>query len=467
MNSQQPRASVFLSSNFLVEVDGEKRRFPLRQRICEQAPSLPVDLWAFELLPDVSKFQEEDADLIIDKCFAGIKKCELFVFLLSKRHGTGAKYIANRVHSSYLELELFAAAMLRKPILILNQRGVEPDQTLRNTLDLLQRTFPRDKFVTADENVLFERFMYECKRLECAHMATEPILFRLADWLSRWRTHASYREELASPVLRFMDGGMQAERRADPGRASELLAQVASGIRKRGNESVPMPHGAALFRIWAAMRELMDESGRTLADPQLAGLWDRALGSWSSHSSWFGLHGHLWMGPLAAVQSQIDLRRSLSANPAFRANNDVREPVGARASAIYSIAQRMYSWRQKMRQFRMSEDLATQAIAQNPEGSPGALSIRGRAALRLAQLGQVWKVWQAEADFREGLRLREQMGESEATLAEGFLDLGLCLAYSLRPRAGLDLLQKGISLLRSDISPNATTRLARIEAAVP
>lgn len=462
-NTTVNKPKVFLSSNFVIEIDGARTLFPLRQRICERAHRLPVELLAYEFIESRRSIAIiENADQIIDLCFKEIKECDLFVFLLSDRHGTGVLYSEHRFYASYLELELFAAAMLRKPVLVLHQRDRNPEGPLEDALVLLHREFSIDRYVIGDDNELYQRFLEECQRLATAGQAPpERILARLPEWLARWRTQTRYQAELISPELRFLDGSIRSHNAADPTKAIELLDQVASGRRGGKVGAQVMPHGVALFRIWAAMRELMDKDGRTLADPALALLWDRALGMWASHASWFGLHGHLWMGPLASVQSQIVLRRKFAGDAVFQSANDVREPTGARASALYSIAQRMYTWRQKVRQFRMAQALATQAIVQNPGESQGALSIRGHAAMQLARLGYVWKLWEAETDFREGLRLRERTGASAASIGEAEVDLGLCLASSGRARSGLELLQGGVARMRSGNSGNSRAFLAR------
>ena len=68
---------------------------------------LPVDLWAYELFwPKGSELPEPDADTIIDRCFGGVRKCDLFLFLLTGRHRTGAGYTRDPTLVSYLELEL-------------------------------------------------------------------------------------------------------------------------------------------------------------------------------------------------------------------------------------------------------------------------------------------------------------------------------------------------------------------------
>jgi tetratricopeptide (TPR) repeat protein len=245
-------------------------------------------------------------------------------------------------------------------------------------------------------------------------------------------------------------------------RTSErLLDQVTSGLRGDASHQHVMPHGAALFRLWAAMRELMTEAGSGVANPLAAPLWDRALGLWAGKASWFGLHAHVWMGPLAAVNSQVVLRRDLGNDPRFREAHDVREPTGARASAIYSVAQRMHTRQRKLDHYRQTITLATQAIEHDPDAGAGSLSIRGYALMRMARLGQVWKMWEAVEDFRKALALRERSAKSAASLGEAKVDLGLSFVMTGHIRTGFALLQEGVSLMRGNQSANGQAALAR------
>jgi Domain of unknown function (DUF4062) len=462
-DSQTKQPCVFLSSVFKEDIAGERKYVPLRQRIIDSHNRLPVELWAYELFWPQDGTPAPDADTVIDRCFAGVRNCDLFVFLLTGRHGTGVGYVEGGVLASYLELELFAAAMLQKPVLVLRQRSHDPELPLQDTLDLLERTFAPSCYVVDDDANLYERFVTECYRLSRREEpAAVPTLAHLPDWLSRWRSRADFGRELADPRLLFLDGRFPSSREAaSPDKAKILLEQVASGMRGGSAAHQPLPHGAALFRLWAAMRELMDRTESTLADPSIAPLWDRAFGMWASNASWFGLHGHLWMGPLASVQSQIRLRRKFAAEPAFRESTEVREPLGARASAIYSIAQRMHSWSRKLRHYRLSAALATQAISRDQDAPQGALSIRGHASMQMAQLGLPWKLWQAVADFKQSLQLREKLAASPASIGEAQADLGLALMLTGRRRAGLVLLREGVGLMRTDGSANGLAFLAR------
>jgi hypothetical protein len=205
----------------------------------------------------------------------------------------------------------------------------------------------------------------------------------------------------------------------------------------------------------------MDKKSSTLNDPATAPLWDRAFGLWSSNASWFGLHGHLWMGPLAAINSQIGLRTKFATSAKYNSVLDVREPFGARASAIYSIAQRMASRRRKFWHYHQVVRLATLAIEQDRNSQQGALSVRAHALMRMAQLGHVWDLWGASSDFKESLELRTKSAASPASIGEAMSDLGFCKVLTAQRRTGLSLLRDGVALLRSDKSPNGKAFLAR------
>ena len=312
---------------------------------------------------------------------AGIRQADLFVFLLTHRHGSGVKYFDDPTWASYLELELFAAAALAKPIVVLHLRGHEPDRPLQDTMQLLARAFAPGAYIIDDEEGLYRRFREICDALAAGTLKFDrsSVIARLPEWLSIQRTQIDSGRDLADPRLKFLNGHFRSSKPdTNPDRALRLLNQVLSGRRPSpSGTDGEMPHGAALFRLRAAMRHLLYAKGTTLNDPSAAPLWDRCFGLWASKASWFGLHGHVWMGTLSAVNSQTALRARFSSNPAFAAAQDVREPLGARASAIYSIAQRMNSRQRKLWHYQQVLTLATHAIERDTNSQQGARSIRG------------------------------------------------------------------------------------------
>ena len=458
--SKRSIPKIFVSSTFKdIAFDGETE-LALRRRIIEEAAAQPVTCWAYEV-----QFRDriDDTDTILDRCFDGIRGCDLFVFLQTGQHGSGARYLDDSVLSTYLELELFAAAMLQKRMLILHLRGRDPPSALHDAMVLLKRSFEGVIYHEGDERELCEQFRLACQRLVGrAPDSSDELSTRLPEWLSIRRTQATVPRDLEAPALLFLGGhGGRAGKRSDIDRATRLLGQVTSGVRDGPVEQRAMSHGAALFRIWSAIRELMDESGSTQADPVTAPLWDRAWGLWASNASWFGLHGHLQMGPLAAVNSQGLLRREFAADKSFHPPADVREPLGAKASALYSVAQRVHSRARQVFHYEQVERLATQAIRYDKANTQGVLSVRAHAAMRLARLGRLWKVWDAERDLRKSLKIRERVGGSPAQIGESKTDLGFLFAHTFRSKRGFELMEEGVKLMRTDKGASSTPFLMR------
>lgn len=406
---------------------------------------MPADLLAYELhWRKDGEPAPPDADTILARCFEGIRDCALFAFLVTGGHGSGVEYRADPAFASYLELELFAAVAMRKPILILHLRGREPEPALRDCLALLSRSFADADYALGDEKEL-ARYFEEAARLLASGLrrpVSEPAGV-LPEWLSRRRSNGAAEHDLDDPGLFFLGGGFRGgASRADPDRAKFLLDRTQAD-----------KHGAALMRLWAAWREL----GAPSDDPEIAALWDRLFGAWASTASWFGLHGHFLMSPLAALNSQVALRRMAGLGQ----EQGMREPHGARASALYSIAQRMRTRARKLYHYDQALEAATRAQAQDPDARSGVLSIRAHVQLRVAMLGRPWRLWAAEEDFAASLRLREASGAPLSSIGEAQVDLGFSRVLTGRPLGGFPLMREGIAHLRSDESANGKAFLAR------
>ena len=171
------KPSVFLSSTFKDDLGLGLRELPLRRRILEAGPALPVDLWAYEHIwgQEAAGARALDADTIIDRCFQGVKTCDLFVFIVTGRHGTGAGYVEDNVAASYLELELFAAAVLRKPILVLHYSNREPEPALLDAMSILKRAFASNAYIVGEERALFDHFVNVAARSPVAALPEETI----------------------------------------------------------------------------------------------------------------------------------------------------------------------------------------------------------------------------------------------------------------------------------------------------
>ena len=146
---------------------------------------------------------------------------------------------------------------------------------------------------------------------------------------------------------------------------------------------------------------------------KLPSLWEEALGLWTSSAAWCNLHGHLYLGRLAALNTLAEIRER---NPSFtsRLSDDARIHAtrSAIASEYYSIAKQLPSRRWKRRLFLRALENCNDSIAHAEIEISGKLAVRGHIKLQLGNtLGAI-------SDFKEMLRLRQEAGDSPGRIGE-------------------------------------------------
>lgn len=140
---------------------------------------------------------------------------------------------------------------------------------------------------------------------------------------------------------------------------------------------------------------------------------------------------------------------------------DTREPIGAKASALYSVAQRMTTTARQLYHYEQAAMQAERAISLDPNGAGGALSVRGHANLRIARLGRPWRVLDARRDFADSLTARERSGASDPSIGEAEADLCFAMILTGHPFGGIARLRHGVERLRGNRSTNGRAFLAR------
>jgi hypothetical protein len=79
--TEAAKPHIFLSSVFSEQIDGEWTYVPLRRRILDKLSQFACRCLGLRYLwPKNSETPELDADMIVDRCFAGVHNCGLFVF---------------------------------------------------------------------------------------------------------------------------------------------------------------------------------------------------------------------------------------------------------------------------------------------------------------------------------------------------------------------------------------------------
>jgi hypothetical protein len=400
---------------------------PFDRREAGAAERLPI--WMAENF----KVLDRDAPTpALDKaifCVEGVRDSEVYVAVARSRHGSGVNVAPHhQAQSSYFELEIYEAALLRKPMHIFLLAGAEPDPRLAALLKLVAPTLPGFCQTPLSEREIFGRVE------DILHKQSRPKLMRsildtaqsgarLVNRLTQARFRA-YDPARELPVLRFLNGMADA---SIPRPDREFVGQIIEQADIEPN------HNSKLVLLWMAIRELMGAPIETTDDKALLDLWERALSSWGSAGAWFGLHGHPYMGCLASIGSLAQVRaKSMGPNGT---------PHGAFASEYYSIAKRVTAWslrRSVLEVSRRHADMLFSGMA-----TSGAYNLRG--SIKRAQGDRAG----ALADYESALDLRRGSEHAtDAQIGESMSELGFAIVMAGGVHKGIAHLEEGVALLR-------------------
>lgn len=391
--------------------------------------------WAERSLAD--KQPLEIVDLLVDV----LARSELYVCVLAdarsglKDHGSPVP-IAERVSAtSYLEIELYAAAMYRIPIRVFVLKGFSPGPRLRFLLNLLNSAFPdwHDQSAMAASEIIDAVRQHISSHLRRTTTASAvPFRQRFIGELYRVRAKPAPPGHEIDNVL-FLDGQFEPRQLPQKDLVQVLLADAEAAPEMQRK----------LSRMWLAARELMSASylpRDVQADNRLRDflpLWDKVLGLWTGAAAWSGWHGHIYAGTVAPLNSQTVIRGQLG---------ETQPPNAPLASAYYSIANLMRFGRRRLECLWRASRYIEEAVRREGDGNPGRLAIRGMIRLRLGN------VWGAVLDFKEMLRLRERAGAPPAQIGDAMVHLGFAYFFCGRWLKGRDYLERGVQAM--SLNPN-------------
>ena len=438
--AEEIATKLYLSSSFSDrDTDGRDLkglRLDLRQR---------GEHWGIEVvlaeLDEAIEAAEKRGDhpAILEGCMRLMAASDAFFGMLFERHGTGVllqeRPTEIRAAVSFFEAELLEASITSKPICVVRSRELQPSAPMQEFLRLVAHSLGH-RIIEVDRRTLVDTFDDFCRALVA--QPAEPSSW-LLDAVSIGRVRRSIRNEARDPRLRFLGGLLREESRLDPDEAvlRQSLARVESAASADG---APLGQLAKLSYLWMALREL---ARAPVADRYglFGGDLQRTLELWNSSAAWYGIHGSHPMGCLAALNELTHVRATVGRDDA---------PLGARASAYYSIGAKVRSRWTARRFFRQSLALSRTQLQRNAEEPSNLLQMTASAQARLARLGEPWRYFRALGDFRKSLDLRVRRCAPQASVAEA----KNAYAYALfqlpwRRREALELAAEGARLFRS------------------
>jgi tetratricopeptide (TPR) repeat protein len=411
----------------------------LRSDIFDMGQSLGRYTWVCEnksCRPDLyGREPLEICDTLMDR----VREARLYIAIIGgsrrgeREHGT-AVMIGDRVSAtSHFEIELFQAALLGKPVELFISKGFSPGPRLRALLEILEFALPnRDWRAPMGESEI---------RLEIEHLLQSK---RLLEPNPLGRRRNAMRENLVARFyrergrpshkrLRFLNGEYeQRSRLPDKDLIKDLIAKAASTPDQERK----------LARLWLVIRELMPAAPSEPRFAEYLPFWDQALGSWGSAAAWYGLHAHLYLGGLAALQSVADVRALLRDRDLSRAvPAETAPPSTALASALYSIAKLAPTWSDRRALLDEALGHLNVASVDSSRTKSNVLALRGSILLKQ------FRISEAVSAFEQALRLRTVAGESQARIGESMSELGFAYLWQGRLWKGRDLMQKGVENL--------------------
>jgi hypothetical protein len=381
---------------------------------------------------------------IADACLDAIEAASEFVLLDTGEYGTQLSYQDAFSEVSFLEMELFQAAILAKPITIYLVGSVAERSPLgklaaRLTHDV--RAYRLETLAEAELAIMrqFDGGIGNSSRIDLSKTLVRAIV------QSR---HTDWRNQRLLEEPQFMDGHVcgPASDRAELDVADHYL-NLAEQHRETNR---------VLSRTWIAMRTLMPMHYADTIDPRAIELWDRALRHWSRASAWRGMHGHLWLGNISVLGSLVQLRSRVE-KPFFDPENkDGGDLYDALASVYYSISKQMPRV--------IGSRLLERASAYVDEGLSTRDTRHRRTLLPLR--GSIhsrrWHFREAAKDYGEALDAAVLHDDGPGKIGFLMTELGFTELFLLNPRRGRQRIEDGLSyMVLGAASPGFRSRALR------
>ena len=377
---------------------------------------------------------------IVDTLIDRVRGADLFICVLGGPHSTRGAYdhgtpipVNDRLSNvSYFEIELYQAALLRKPIALFVSKGFSPQARLGKVLDILQFAFPEAWPIPMDDSEIIEKVgaLLELENNNQAQGKKSPIIHyrRLVIGFDDARSKPLESNGPNREIL-FLDGAFE-QRGSFPDK--ELIDSIISQITTTAD------HERRLARLWIAIRELMAAPYHGFRYKEFRELWNIALGSWAKAGAWYGLHGHIYMGCVAALHRMAEVREIIrQGSTAITDPSMTGHPGGPLASAYYSVAKKSY----RRRNLRKALWHLERGMNEKSSDIAGLYEIRGSIH---RQLGRFFK---AVDDYRTTLKLREKSNAPESQIGEALSELGFGYLFLGRWFKAVDYLEKGGRLL--------------------
>lgn len=414
----RPNPIAFLSSTVTGLEDLRRQAHAFGQQFGRDS------IWVEEAIRPGSAGGLAAADMMLEE----LERSQIFVALLaSNRHGTAVPVDGQDSQVSYFELEIFYAALLQCPVVIVAVGGVASDARLAPLLAALSQDAPRSSVSIVSD-------------LHEAALRVEQIVTKAASGTHKYSSlsakaygHLLEWKWRNAPNVAWLGGNYP------PGPVTPNLEVIRACLDEASSSA---SHKEKLARVWIASRELTGVPYWTKAGRSWLPEWRRVLSAYNKAAGWYGLHGHIDLGYLAALNSIRELCSvAVREDDSLRDNPLWQPPYSSMASAYHALGRRVASWRS--RRLALSRALALVDLAKTDDriGEANVLSIKGSILRAQMHFGA------AAHAYRRVLRLRQEASAPDGQIGEAMTELGHGLLFLGKWVEGRSLLIEGVQLM--------------------
>lgn len=431
---------VFVSS--ITKLNAE-RRTNIVERLCGigvqavTAETIGHNIGFIKLPPD-RRNRIEASDI----CLENIASCDLVMCVINENLGSHILKEDVILEAKHFEIEILSASLQRKPMVIWNASTSVRDHETQDfincilTDDNLCSTSSLDAAIAAIE--LYQQTGNH--GFGNKQKSNNPKMYGLTNRLAIIR--ASYGSLFSQRMeLPFLGSAIFTGSRPNV----DLALDLAADATRQQNLHI------RIARLWGSIRELSPSHPLDSSDPIILHAWDKVLGAWASAASWYGLHAHIHVGCVAACTTHWRLRQIMRAG--LPGNKDIEIPVGALASANYSLIKRL-PLLIRIGAFRKLIKFMDENISQ-AQYTSGLLAIRGSINIQLLN------PFAAYRDFELGLRKLEEQGGSPLRVADAKIHLAVASGMLFRRSEARALIDDGLREMRGKVSAGEMLRALR------
>lgn len=337
-----------------------------------------------------------------------------------------------------IEMELFQAALHFKPIHVFALPDASTDDRLQGLLELISAIHPELYRIDQcdDNDDAFDKIIVRLKEIaKQGQVERSAPHLQLADKLRKSLSQVDLRRSATEAHSEFLDKRLIGIRGMTLD--SDLLTTLIATAESCQNQATRLSY------LWVALRHL---ASVPYDQPEFANwlpFWERVLKAWASTAAWYGLHGFLRLGRLAAVNSLRRIEALRAANvPAPPAS--IHSSLGGLASEYYSMAKLAPSKDQRRALMQKALELVTRQITIGTEkDASGLLLIRAPIELALG------KRLAAIRSCRRALAIRREANDNPGRVGEAETHLGFAYLNVLQIRSARNYLSAGVAKLQT------------------